>query len=84
MHPDSLFAAAAGADIVFHDALARDSLDIMQNVMAESGRSGIAQIIADVTDYHADTRVLEEAATCSRYRATGALSSGTHANELSH
>lgn len=62
---DSLFAAAAGADIVFHDALARDSLDIMQNVMAESGRSGIAQIIADVTDYHADTRVLEEAANAA-------------------
>ena len=62
---NSLFAAAAGADIVFHDALARDSLDIMQNVMAESGRSGIAQIIADVTDYHADTRVLEEAANAA-------------------
>ena len=62
---DSLFAAAAGADIVFHDALARDSLDIMQNVMAESGRSGIAQIIADVTDYHADTRILEEAANAA-------------------
>jgi ribonuclease Z len=59
---DNLFAAAAGADIVFHDALARDSLDIMQNAMAEAGRSSIAQIIADVTEYHADTRTLEDAA----------------------
>ena len=59
---DNLFAAAAGADIVFHDALARDSLDIMQNAMAESGRSNLAQIIADVTDYHADTCTLEGAA----------------------
>ncbi|NCF75575.1 MAG: MBL fold metallo-hydrolase [Proteobacteria bacterium] len=62
---DNLFAAAAGADIVFHDALARDSLDIMQNAMLESGRTTFAQIIADVTDYHADTRTLEEAATAA-------------------
>jgi len=62
---DNLFAAAAGADIVFHDALARDSLDIMQNAMLESGRTNFAQIIADVTDYHADTRTLEEAATAA-------------------
>lgn len=62
---DNLFAAAAGADIVFHDALARDSLDIMQNAMLESERTNFAQIIADVTDYHADTRTLEEAATAA-------------------
>jgi ribonuclease Z len=62
---DNLFAAAAGADIVFHDALARDSLNIMQNAMLESGRTTFAQIIADVTDYHADTRTLEEAATAA-------------------
>ena len=62
---DNLFAAAAGADIAFHDALARDSLDIMQNAMLESGRTNFAQIIADVTDYHADTRTLEEAATAA-------------------
>jgi ribonuclease Z len=62
---DNLFTAAADADIVFHDALARDSLDIMQNSMAKAGRSSLAQIIADVTDYHADTRTLEEAATAA-------------------
>ena len=62
---DNLFAAAAGADIVFHDALARDSLDIMQNALAKAGRSSFAQIVADVSDYHADTRTLEEAATAA-------------------
>jgi ribonuclease Z len=37
----------------------------MQNAMLESGRTTFAQIIADVTDYHADTRTLEEAATAA-------------------
>jgi ribonuclease Z len=56
-----LFAAAQGADILFHDALARHSLDIMIEAATEAGRDNLAKIFIDVTDYHADTRTLETA-----------------------
>lgn len=58
---DDLFAAAQGADILFHDALARHSLDIMIEAATEAGRNNLTKIFIDVTDYHADTRTLEEA-----------------------
>ena len=60
---DDLFAAAQGADILFHDALARHSLDIMTAAATEAGRDNLAKIFLDVTEYHADTRTLEAAST---------------------
>ncbi len=58
----SLFAAAKDSDLLFHDALARHSLDIMMNAATAAGRNSLAKIIHDVIDYHADTRTLEQAA----------------------
>ena len=58
-----LFAAAQGADILFHDALARHSLYIMTAAATEAGRDNLAKIFLDVTEYHADTRTLEAAST---------------------
>lgn len=60
---EDLFAAAQGADILFHDALARHSLDIMTAAATEAGRDNLAKIFLDVTEYHADTRTLEAAST---------------------
>ena len=65
---DNLFAAAENADVVFHDALARRSLDIMRGSMAEAGRPRIAQIVTDVIDYHADSLTLEDAANAAGVR----------------
>ncbi|MBL6815248.1 MAG: MBL fold metallo-hydrolase [Pseudomonadales bacterium] len=62
---DNLFAAAEDADIVFHDALARRSADIMRDAMAEVGRPRIAQLVTDVIDYHADSLSLEDAANAA-------------------
>ena len=62
---ESLFTAAKDADIVFHDALARHTLDIMRNAMAAAGLSSVAQIVTDVIDYHADTLTLEEGANAA-------------------
>lgn len=58
---DGLFAAAQDADLLFHDALARHSLDIMIEAATEVGRNNLSKIFYDVTDYHADTRTLEQA-----------------------
>jgi ribonuclease Z len=59
---ESLFAAAQDADLLFHDALARHSLDIMIEAATEAGRNNLTKIFNDVIDYHADTRTLEDAA----------------------
>ncbi len=58
----SLFAAAKNSDLLFHDALARHSLDIMMDAATAAGQDSMAKIIHDVIDYHADTRTLEQAA----------------------
>ena len=62
---ENLFAAASNADVVFHDALARQTLDIMRGAMAEAGRARVAQIVTDVIDYHADSLTLEDAANAA-------------------
>ena len=59
---EKLFAAATGADLLFHDALARHLLNVMQQTMRDSGRNNLAQLIGDVTEYHADSLTLEDAA----------------------
>jgi ribonuclease Z len=59
---ESLFTAAQNADVLFHDALARHSLDITVDALAAAGRSRVSQVVSDVHDYHADSRTLEAAA----------------------
>mgnify|MGYP006100516827 FL=1 len=58
----TLWAAAEGADLVFHDALARPVLEVMHRVALESGRERVAKIIMDVTDYHAGLEGLQASA----------------------
>ena len=58
---DALFAAAEGADILFHDALSRTLLDPMIEAATEMGLP-LAQIMTDVIDYHADVTTLPDRA----------------------
>jgi ribonuclease Z len=59
---DSLFSAAKDADLLFHDALARNLLDILIPNAASIGRDRIAKIMDDVIDYHADASKIESRA----------------------
>ncbi len=64
---DSLFTAAAGADLLLHDALSRTLLDPMIEA-ARAGAPRLARIMTDVIDYHADSRSLEERARAAGVR----------------
>jgi ribonuclease Z len=55
---DSLFAAARGADLLFHDALSRTLLDPMIETGTKAGIPVIPTIMTDVIDYHADATTL--------------------------
>jgi len=65
---DSLFAAAAGADLLLHDALSRSLLDPMIAVTSRLGIPAMPQIMTDVIDYHADTLTLESRAAAAGVR----------------
>lgn len=60
---DSLFAAAQGADLLLHDALARPLLDPMIAAATAANTPVMPTIMNDVIDYHADSTTLEERAT---------------------
>ncbi|MDC0464830.1 MBL fold metallo-hydrolase [Pseudomonadales bacterium] len=63
-----LWAAAEGADLVFHDALARPVLEVMHRVALEVGRDRAAKIVMDVTDYHAGLEGLQASADAAGVR----------------
>ena len=56
---DSLFAAAEGADLLLHDALARSLLDPMIEGARAANIPVMPTIMTDVIDYHADTLSIE-------------------------
>jgi ribonuclease Z len=56
---DSLFEAAAGADLLLHDALSRAMLDPMIETAEENQVPIMPTIMRDVIDYHADSLSLE-------------------------
>ena len=64
----SLWAAAEGADLVFHDALARPVLEVMHQVALDVGRDRTAKIVMDVTDYHASLEGLQASADAAGVR----------------
>lgn len=55
---DSLFKAAAGADLLLHDALSRTLLDPIIATASELNIPVIPTIMTDVIDYHADVTSL--------------------------
>jgi ribonuclease Z len=58
---ENLFKHAAGADLLFHDALSPRLLTNMIDVAKDQGRDRFAKIMSDVQDYHADVHKLEVA-----------------------
>lgn len=62
---DALFAAAKGADLLFHDALSRSLLDPMIAKATEAQLPVMPTIMRDVIDYHADTTTLPERASAA-------------------
>lgn len=57
---DTLFNAARGADLLFHDALSRTLLDPMIEVGTDLELTVGPRIMQDVIDYHADVASLPE------------------------
>ncbi|XOV84894.1 MAG: MBL fold metallo-hydrolase [bacterium] len=62
---DTLFAAAVGADLLFHDALSRTLLDPMIETATELGVPRMPDIMHDVIDYHADATTLPTRSTAA-------------------
>ena len=59
---DSLFTAAKGADLLFHDALFKDVMDILIPNARKVNRERVARVMTDVIDYHADSKKVENRA----------------------
>ena len=59
---DRLFQAAAGADLLIHDALSRTLLDPMIDTASQLNVPVMPNIMTDVIDYHADAKSLPERA----------------------
>lgn len=59
---DTLFSAARDADLLFHDALSRNLIDILIPSARQAGRERISKIMSDVIDYHADSQEIESRA----------------------
>lgn len=56
---DSLFEAAQGADVLFHDALSRALLDPMIAAATKRNLPAMPKIMRDVIEYHADSTRIE-------------------------
>ena len=65
---DSLFEAAAGADLLLHDALSRALLDPMIAAAEANQVPILPTIMRDVIDYHADSLTLEGPARAAGIR----------------
>ena len=65
---ESLFEAAAGADLLLHDALSRAMLDPMIETAEANQVPIMPTIMRDVIDYHADSLSLEEPARAAGIR----------------
>jgi ribonuclease Z len=63
-----LWAAAEGADLVFHDALARPVLEAMRQAALDVGQDRTAKIVMDVIDYHAGLEGLQASADAAGVR----------------
>ncbi len=65
---DALMKASEGVDLLLHDALAPQVLQRAIQQAEEAGLAQRAQILRDVTDYHAHTRDISAAATKAKVK----------------
>lgn len=69
IYSDNLAEIAGGADLLLHEALNPDMVEIMSQAAAEAGASAISRIFSDIKDYHAspiDAARTAEAADAGR------------------
>ncbi|GAB4529691.1 MAG: MBL fold metallo-hydrolase [Amphiplicatus sp.] len=69
-YSDSLIRAAAGADLLIHEAQANHMVAEMQAAAARGGAANLAKILADIPSYHASP---EEAARAANEAGVGYL-----------
>jgi ribonuclease Z len=53
---------AKGADLLIHDALSRDLLELVEDAARTAGQTGRAKIFSDLPDYHASPQEAADAA----------------------
>lgn len=53
IYDPNLVAASSGADLLFHEALNKNMVAVMETAAREAGRDDLAKILADILDYHA-------------------------------
>jgi ribonuclease Z len=53
IYDPNLVAVSAGADLLFHEALNKDMVEVMETAAREAGRNDLAKILSDILDYHA-------------------------------
>lgn len=70
IYAPTLVRAAAGADLLVHDALSPELLKLVEDAAADAGQSVRSRILADVPDYHATA---PDAANAAREAGVGAL-----------
>ena len=66
----ALVRAAAGADLLVHDALSPELLKLVEDAARDAGQTERSRILADVPDYHATA---PQAADAAREASVGAL-----------
>lgn len=59
----SLESASQGVDVLFHEALSRVLVGVMNKVATDTGNANMAKITADILDYHASPVEAAESAT---------------------
>jgi len=70
VHSENLVRVANGADLLLHDALSIELLDLVADAAGDAGLANRKQILNDVTDYHATA---PQAADAAREAGVGAL-----------
>ena len=53
IYDPNLIAVSSGADLLFHEALNKDMVAVMETAAGEAGRDDLAAILHDILDYHA-------------------------------
>lgn len=68
-YSQTLVAAAKGADVLFHDALAPDMVALLAEAANANEQPRLAKIMSDIPDYHASPQDAARAAAASEVRA---------------
>ena len=65
VYNDNLVSASKGVDLMFHEALNRDMINYMGDVLAEREQRVLSKIMYDITDYHTSPVEAAQAASAA-------------------